>query len=169
MQSSLRHRLLLKANFQKLCDIFKMYDSGTRPSRSTGSRHAQKHQTCDLTTHCDLEKGCSGSTEPASAPSAVQSRVRALIILQGGAARFPTPGFLYTRALTWSWPGSSPGCYDQAAGWLSSSLCPPCYHTKSPPLAPPCSRPADTWEVRRRCDTVLPSQTVGKMETQKKL
>lgn len=99
MQSSLRHRLLLKANFQKLRDIFKMYDSGTRPSRSTGSRHAQKHQTYDLTTHCDLEKGCSVSAEAASAPSAERSRARALLILQGGLLGSPpqasfTPGLL---------------------------------------------------------------------------
>ena len=46
----------------------------------------------------------------------------------------PPPG-----ALTWSWPGSSPGRRGRAEGWLSACLSPPCRLRIKPPLAPLCS------------------------------
>lgn len=150
-----------------------MYDSGgaRSPSRSSGSRHAQTQNIATqqhiATSIRKAERDQLRRLRGASISTPQLCRAALPHSLQGGGG--PPPQASRAGALTWSWPGSSPGCCGRTAGWLSSCLCPPCRRAISPPLAPLCSRPADTWEVRRCCDRVLPSQTVGKIETQQNL
>lgn len=55
---------------------------------------------------------------------------------------WPPPRRFSARALTCSWPGTSPGRFWQTAEWLSSSLCPPCRPVSmSSAAAPRCVKP----------------------------
>lgn len=128
-------------------------------SRNAGKLRGDRHCCC-----------CSGSNQPASAPSDLQNRSGSTLIhsLQpGGQAGSSVAPSLQPcpQGPTWNWPGTSPGCCGQTAGWLSSSPCPPCCPFLISPFRCAAARERHLREVRRCRDRMLPSKTVGNIVT----
>lgn len=127
-------------------------------SRNAGKLRGDRHCCC-----------CSGSNQPASAPSDLQNRSVPHSQPPAWWASWQLgrslPSTLCPPGPTWNWPGTSPGCCDQTAGWLSSSPCPPCCPFLISPFRCAAARERHLREVRRCRDRMLPSKTVGNIVT----
>lgn len=143
-----------------------------RSSRFSGSRHAQ---TQNMRLHDTLrlqfarlsaaKRSCSGSDQPASAPLLCRTSLAHPQTRPHRATRPPFPGSLRRGAylklaeeFTWMLRP------DGGLAFLFSLSAMPSRSYSS--LAPLYGRPAETPEVRRCCDRVLPSKTMGKIATQ---
>ncbi len=150
---------LAGAGYQKVCDIFKKCMVLEAVGR-TQLVSVLREQTRPNTKHATQKHSATSIRKAERSQTQLQRLRTARISTSSPAeprwliAHSPPPGGQlappsqapYAGALTWSWPGSSPGCCGQTAGWLSSSLCPPCRPVIFLPLAPLCGRSAETPE-----------------------